>query len=107
MQAGEIVEGDYFEGQIYEGTSRSADPGVLLHLYAKGRLTRTQLLSALTVKISAVDELGLTLDEQARLFTESASAPRLNIKPKKGVAVGIEAALDGLVAAIRGSQKSE
>lgn len=89
------VRGDYFEGQLVPTVVTTIDPGALLALYSKSKITRAELLSCLSVKKEPLAAF-LTGKEIEAMSTKAEGSPQLRVTRIKGVEVGLTTALKGL-----------
>lgn len=89
------VRGDYFEGQLVQSTVSTVDPAKLLAMYAKEKITRAQMLSALTVKKEPLAEF-LTGAQIDAISESGPGTPQLRITRIKGVELKLVDAVKGL-----------
>jgi len=92
----DTVEGDYFVGQLVETTVTTIDPGKLLALYTKDKISRAQLLSALTVNKEPLKKF-LSGGEIEKLGTTTAGTPQLRVTRMTPTPFKLVDALKGLV----------
>lgn len=80
----DLAVGDFFQGLYLPGYRRMIDPDRFLRLYDKGKITRAQLVSVMTINRKTASEFlsGNALDD---LSVPLPDAPSLTITRKKNV----------------------
>jgi hypothetical protein len=82
----ERAEGDYFAALLVESERATTDPDKLLRLYERGKISRAQLVSALSVTREPCKKF-LSLDDLAKISTTEPATSRLTVTRKKGVQI--------------------
>ena len=72
------VAGDFFEGLLVRGKTRSLCPKKLFKLLKSRRITEEQFLGAVTVKLPAAEQL-LSGNDMAELCDEADASPSLRV----------------------------
>ena len=91
----DLVAGDFFEGRLVATETGVVDPAKLLNLWAKDKITRAQLLSALSVRKEPLAEF-LSRGEIEAMSTTAAGSPQLRVTRIKGVELKLVDAVKGL-----------
>jgi hypothetical protein len=95
----DLAEGDFFEGLLVRGESSSIDPAKYLKLFEKGRITRADFLSALSIKRTAATVF-LSEKEVDAISDATPATPQLRVSRRKGVEIKLVDAVRGLADAI-------
>ena len=93
------VTGDFFEGLLVKGKTRTLDPKKLFKLVKSKQITEEQFLGAVTVKLPAAEQL-LSGNEMAKLCDEADASPSLRVTRCKGVELKLVDVVQGLAKSI-------
>jgi hypothetical protein len=93
------VTGDYFEGLLVRGKTRTLDPKKLFKLVKSKQITEEQFLGAISVKLPAAEQL-LSGNDMAKLCDETDASPQLRASRIKGVELKLVQVVQGLASSI-------
>ncbi len=93
------VAGDFFEALLTQPVESTVDPAKLLKLFEGEKITRAQLLSALSVRKEPLKKF-LSGDQIEKMSDAARGTPRLNVTRIKDVDVKLVDAVKALARAI-------
>lgn len=98
------AEGDFFEALlIADQTRKSIDAAKIFKLLEQQKITKKQLLSAITIKLDAAREF-LSREQLDKLCDQTPASPTLRVTRKHGVELKLVDALAGLSAGLAPQQ---
>jgi hypothetical protein len=89
------VAGDFFEGLLVQGQTRTVDPKKMLAKFKAGEVSEKDLLSCLSVRREAALEF-MSERELDAISTIGSAQPALRVTRKKGVELELVKAVNGL-----------